>query len=274
MIATPSRERTGQRGFALPEVLVAVFILGMLTLAIVGLATLGTRTAFESERQTVALGLANQHIERIRVLSYDSIGFTTPAAGEPDGVLFKDETRSQNNQPYTVTTAITLVDDPLNGSQQPLTEASADYKKVEIKVRWRQPNGSDRDLTVVTYVARGAQPLLPTPSLSPSPAVTPTASPAAFPTMSPGPSPSPSVAPAPCTCPDGSSCPTSGVCCSNCLSTGCPAPVSGFTTDGYCYYTSWSCSITSSCSTTGTGCEATTTYYPCYSPTPSPTPSL
>lgn len=256
------------------EILVAVFILGMLTIAIVGLATLGTRTAFEAERQTVAQGLVNQHVERIRVLGYDQVGYTSPQAGEPDGVLLRSETRAQNSQQYTVATTISLIDDPLNGAQLPLTESSADYKKVEIKVTWQPAGSTLRDVYVVTYVARGAIPILSSPSISPSPSITPSVTPTFLVTSTATPSSADSAPnPPPCVCPNGTACVNGTVCCEDCLGTGCPAPSSGFSTGGYCYYTSWTCSLTSMCSATGAGCSPSTTYYPCYTPTPTITPT-
>lgn len=193
----------GLTGFTLPEVLVAVFVLGTLTIAIIGLATLGTRTAFESERQTVALGLVNQSVERIRALEYTNVGYTTPVAGEPDGVLVKTENRSQNNQTYTITTTVNLVDDPLNGTVGALTENNADYKKVIIAATWELPGMAQREVMVVTYVAKGALPsipppvLTPSPTFPPSPTPTPTPSPTFPPTPTPSPTPTPTFPPSP-----------------------------------------------------------------------------
>jgi len=239
-------------------------------MAIVGLAALGTRTAFENERQTVAQGLINQHIERIRVLGYDNVGYTAPGVGEPDGTLLKQETRSQNSQNYTIETTVTLVDDPLNGNALPLNETTADYKKVEITATWQHPNGAGRSSTVVTYVARGTFPASPTPSPTPSPSPTPT------PSIQPSTTPTsqPIISTAPFSCPGGIPCLPGGAYCWDCFSSNCSAPSSGFTTGGYCYYTTYICGLTAQCTTTiGTACIATTTYYPCINVTPTPSPS-
>lgn len=254
--------RSPQTGFALPELLVAVFILGMLTIAIVSLATLGTRTAFEAERQTVGLGLMNQRIEQIRAISYDQVGYNGALPGEPDGVLLKSETYQQNNQPYTINTIVTLVDDPLNGAAGTLTEANADYKKVEITIIWRQANNTQRDVTAVTYVSRGASTATTSSGFSPLPTVTP-----------PTPTPSQAGSAPPCTCPDGSACLADNTCCATCLTTGCPAPETGFSTGGLCYYTTWTCNPgATECPATGAGCVASTSYYACFTPLPTPTP--
>ncbi len=145
------------RGFALAEVLVAIFVLGVSTVAITGLSMLGSRSSLEAGRQTVAIGLVNQHIEQIRGLSYGNVGFIQPASGEPDGVLTHEQKMKQGQQTYTVTTTIKLVDDPANGAATGfLTESNADYKAVKIEAKWTAAGGTARDVSTTTYVANAA----------------------------------------------------------------------------------------------------------------------
>lgn len=267
----PDATRPQKTGFSILEVLIAAFILGILTLAIIGLATVGTRTAFESERQTVAQGLVNQHLERVRALPYTSVGFTAPGLGEPDGVLLKSETRTQNNQPYTMTTAIALIDDPLNGTLPSVTEANADYKKVQVTSTWVVPGGTARMVTAATYVAAGVVPVPPSPSPSPSP----TPPPECTPPPSPTPTPTPSCDPT--KCPAGWECGSDGQCqpnscddvipCSEELN--CPTDherISYCLADGNEYFRDWSCAtginegFKQLCGIQGGYCQPT--YYP------------
>lgn len=103
-------------GFTLIEVLIAVFLLAVGAIAITGLITLGTRLAFESQRQVVAQALVNEKIEHIRSLKYDDVGYSNAAGNEPNGVLTRQETVTRNQQPYDVTTTVELIDNPDNNS--------------------------------------------------------------------------------------------------------------------------------------------------------------
>lgn len=147
-----------QSGFALTEVLVATLLLGVATVAITGLAIVGTRSSFESERQTVALAIVNEKVENVRALPYGDVGLTdaNENEGEPDGVLLREESVTRNQQAYVVETDVFLVDDPLNGTvpEGTLTEDTADYKNVEMRVRWNTVSGNSRVITpVITYIA-------------------------------------------------------------------------------------------------------------------------
>lgn len=142
------------KGFTAIEVLIAVFVLGVAAVGVTGLATLGVRYSFESERQTVALGIANERTEIVRSLIYDDVGYTNPGAGEPDGVLERTMNVNRNQQSYTVETTVTLIDDPVNGElSEQLTESNADYKLVGVTVSWQVAGGDMRSVDTATYVA-------------------------------------------------------------------------------------------------------------------------
>ncbi len=144
-----------QRGFTSIEILAAIFLLGVSTIAITGLATLGSRFSFEGERQTVATGIVTERVEYVRSLSYADVGFTDAEPGEPDGKLLREENIVKNQQTYNVTIDVELVDDPINGElpEGTLDEDSADYKKVTVKGGWTTASFNDREVTVVTYVS-------------------------------------------------------------------------------------------------------------------------
>lgn len=122
-----------QSGVTLPEMLVGIFIFGTLTLAILGLATLGTRTALVNEQKTVAQAIANQRAELVRITPYNDVGFNDGTL--PDGIFTPTEQVTRNDQSYEVNMRIELVDDPENGTLgEAITETNADYKQVFIEV--------------------------------------------------------------------------------------------------------------------------------------------
>lgn len=156
--STPNQTLDAKEGFTLVEILVAVFLFGILALAVIGLATLGTRLSIESERETVAQAIVNEKIEFIRSLKYDDVGYTDATGSEPDGVVVRSETAMRNQQQYALTTTITLKDDGDNQSlpsQADLIEANADYKEVVVKAVWQTSSGNDRDVSVTTIVSPG-----------------------------------------------------------------------------------------------------------------------
>lgn len=178
-----------QQGISLVEILIDIVIFVILALAIVQLSSLGTRTSLDSEHRTVATGIVNERIEQIRALRYEDIGYNEAGLppGEPDGVLTRSESVMRSRQTYTVDTTVTLVDDPLNGALPDLTEATADYKKIQVRLSWLTASGDTRSVQTVTYATPNAILLTPTPCVDPSPWPTPP--------YTPCPTPTPPVAP-------------------------------------------------------------------------------
>jgi hypothetical protein len=179
-----------QRGISIVEILVDIIIFVFLAIAIVNLSSLGTRTSLDSEHRTVALGVVNERIEQIRALPYESIGYND--GGSPDGVLSQSETVNRSQQNYTLDTIITLIDDPLNGTMYSLTEQTADYKKIQVRLQWQAASNDTREVESVTYVAPTAGLVTPTPCVEPPPE-NPSASPCPEPTTPPAPTPTPCV---------------------------------------------------------------------------------
>jgi type II secretory pathway pseudopilin PulG len=137
-----------QSGFTIIEVLIALFLIGLITIAIVGLAVLGTRTSFESERQNVAIGIANEVVEQIRGLDYDNVGL------QPDGILTAEQPVTRNQQTYDIALSVELVDDAANGSlpANTLTETNADFKRVKVVVSWQTASGNTRDVALLANI--------------------------------------------------------------------------------------------------------------------------
>lgn len=185
-----------RRGTSIVEVVLGVFILALLTVSIVGLSTLGTRTVIRSEQRTVAQALVNEEVELIRSIGYDDVGYVSPANCsaadsycEPEGMLRRDkDVLRDQNQVYKVTKSIALIDDEENGTlgAAQLNESSADYKEVAIEACATGQYSSDC-VDVITVVTPGAVIVLASPIPTPS----------AVPSGTPGASPSPGASPVP-----------------------------------------------------------------------------
>ncbi|MBI3255758.1 MAG: hypothetical protein HYZ63_02195 [Candidatus Andersenbacteria bacterium] len=140
---------------ALIEVLVAMLILGVSTIAVTGLVVVGSKSAIESAHQTSSLGVMNNWGESVRAMRYNDVGYINPESGEPDGVLPRHLTFSESDQAMDI--EVELVDDPANGTLPTgsLSEDTADYKKVSITVDWRAATGSGqgrREVASVLYI--------------------------------------------------------------------------------------------------------------------------
>lgn len=120
-----------QRGFTLIEVLITAFVLGVVTVAVTGLALVLTRTSLESERQEVAINIATEKVENLRA-AYEARGFEVVDFEDisPQGFVKRQETITRNNLEYTITGHIHEIDDPANGTGTP------DFKTVLYKVAW------------------------------------------------------------------------------------------------------------------------------------------
>jgi len=148
-------------GATLVEVLVAAFIIATGAITIAGLSSVTTRAAIENERETVAIGLATEQLEAVRLLAYSDVGI------QPNGKLIASQTVTRNtNQTYSVVTTVTSVNDPAS----PTTPA---YKSVDITVSWSTATQATRHISLATFVtppgtfavtSDGPVPPLPTPS--------------------------------------------------------------------------------------------------------------
>ncbi len=116
----------GRQGFSLTEVLVAVALLLLFSVAAVPLFISNSEGAQASRIRFVALELAGGVLEKARSLPYDQVGVV---GGDPAGVLPASEKISQDGVNYEVRTDVKWVDDPrdgvANGDKNP-----KDYKQV------------------------------------------------------------------------------------------------------------------------------------------------
>lgn len=123
-----------KNSFTLVDVLVGISLMLIVFLGIFGAYQLGIKTIAQSKNKINATAIANQQIEVIRNLPYDSIGVS---GSFPDGILESSTSIFQNNVEYTIEKRVDFIIDSADGIAPPEDECPNDYKKVEIKVSWQ-----------------------------------------------------------------------------------------------------------------------------------------
>ncbi len=144
------------RGFTIIEVVVSMLIVSMLVVAVLGMYTYALGQVAETRAQTDALTLAEEKIEVIRNLPYDSVGTTS---GIPSGSILANETVTRNATPFTVATSIVYIDDPFDGTVggTPNDLLGNDYKKARVDVSWTGRYGARTVLAVATVSPKGIE---------------------------------------------------------------------------------------------------------------------
>ncbi len=125
------KENKREKGFALMDAVVGVFLITIVFLGIVGAYLLGLKVVSQSRSRTDATNLANEKIEAIRNLPYQSVGVM---GSYPSGGISPVEGIIRNGVNYTVATRIDFVNDPYDGISG--DSCPNDYKKVDVKVSW------------------------------------------------------------------------------------------------------------------------------------------
>jgi type II secretory pathway pseudopilin PulG len=121
-------------GFSILEVVSAIFIFSVTTLAIYGSFSAGLKSLAQSKHRIAATELANEKMEIVRNMQYDDIG---TVGGVPDGALLQNETVQRSNQKFNVHTFIRYWDDADDGlAEADENEVITDYKEVKIEVTW------------------------------------------------------------------------------------------------------------------------------------------
>jgi hypothetical protein len=115
------------------ESLVFLFLFAIISLVFFETYAASTRLIIDSKNRLGATALANQKMEIIRSIDYDTIGTTT---GIPAGDLLENETISVNTTRYEVHTFVQYVDDSFDGTVTTGDAIPTDYKRVRITVSW------------------------------------------------------------------------------------------------------------------------------------------
>jgi Tfp pilus assembly protein PilV len=137
-----------EQGVSLVEVLTAVAIMSIVFIAILSTFQTLISLSEQNKLRSNAIFLANEQIEYIRSLPYDTIG---TVAGLPHGSIPQNENITYDNHTYSRRTFIQYVDDPADGLDTADT-LTADYKRVKVELSYNY-QGEVKSFSFVTTVA-------------------------------------------------------------------------------------------------------------------------
>lgn len=141
---------TFQRGEFYLSTLISLGIFSMVVTTLVILFTQSFEILSYSKARITARHLAQEKIETIRNMPYESIG---TVGGIPAGYLQQSETVTRNGMSYRIRTDIVYVDDPFDGIL-PDDLVPNDYKRIRIDVSWEGIARSKRlPMTLITDIS-------------------------------------------------------------------------------------------------------------------------
>ncbi len=122
------------RGMTFIDVVVGTSLVLIIFLGLFGILRASVMLASLAKARTAATAIADNQIEAIRALTYDSVG---TIGGIPAGTLSATSTTSVNGITYSIRTFIEYVDDPADGSGAADTNTiTTDYKRVKVAVTY------------------------------------------------------------------------------------------------------------------------------------------
>jgi len=137
-------KRNSEGGFTLVELVFGAVIMSMMVASIGSLFIDNLHTVTLGKARAIGLALANEKVEALRDLPYDSLA-TQNGTIYPPGALLDNETVTRDNYKFKVHTDISYVDDPYDGyiscpcssgpaAGKPKDLYPYDYKKAQISV--------------------------------------------------------------------------------------------------------------------------------------------
>jgi type II secretory pathway pseudopilin PulG len=143
------------RGMSFVEVLVAAAVIALVFGGLVAGFQYALILLTQTRAQTGALALANERIEYVRSLPYDSVG---TALGIPSGTIPQNETVILNGITYNRRTFIQYEDSPADGLGVADTNGiTADYKTAKVQVSWTQRGTSKSVILVTSIIPKGIE---------------------------------------------------------------------------------------------------------------------
>jgi hypothetical protein len=146
---------TRARGTSMVELVVAIGIMSMIFISLFAVFRAMAAFSVRNELSNTARLLAEEHIEMIRALPYDSIG---TVGGIPSGTIPQIETITQSGFTFTRRTFIQYVDDAADGTDTSDTLA-ADYKRARVDVSYSYHNLTHHVPIIATIAPRSQESL-------------------------------------------------------------------------------------------------------------------
>ncbi len=143
------RASTPQRGATLIDAVVGTALMLLIFIGLFGVIRLAVVSVGLGKAKTGAIALANEQIEYIRSLPYNSVAVL---GGIPAGSIPPEESISLNNIVYTRRTFVQFIDHAADGTGPSDTNGiQADFKIAKVSVAW-QFRGAERDVSLITNV--------------------------------------------------------------------------------------------------------------------------
>jgi hypothetical protein len=130
-----------KKAFTLIEAVTVLFIFSVIVLTFYSVTTLGINYIRESKSRLGAVSLANEKMEILRNLDYNSVGIV---GGIPSGTIPAIEDVSAEGRTYRVKTFVKYVDDPFDG----ISPTDLDFKVAKITVSWMGPKGKTSSVSL------------------------------------------------------------------------------------------------------------------------------
>jgi type II secretory pathway pseudopilin PulG len=143
------------RGMSLIDVVVGVALLLVLFLALFGVLKASLAVSALAKSKAAAGALAEDQLEYLRGLSYDSLG---TAGGIPAGPVPQTATETVDGVSYTLATFIEYYDDPGDGTgAEDENGVTADYKVARVSVSWNFYGTAETLALVSTFAPPGIE---------------------------------------------------------------------------------------------------------------------
>ncbi len=137
------------RGLSLIEVLLVAAIMSTFFVGLFGSLSYTLALINDSRSRLTALSVANDEMEYIRSLSYDSVG---TVSGIPSGLIPQTSTTTLNGIEFTKRVLVEYVDDDADGvGAADSNGITTDYKQAKITVSWSY-KGEDKELFLVSNI--------------------------------------------------------------------------------------------------------------------------
>ena len=149
------RFQAKHRGFTFVELLVTIAVFGLVFGGLIASVQFTMKLISISKAKTSALSLANERLEYIRSLSYNSIG---TISGIPNGTIPQNSTTTLNGITFHERVLIRYVDSPDDGTgASDINGILADYKEVKVEYSWPSTAGTSTIFLLTNIVPEGIE---------------------------------------------------------------------------------------------------------------------
>lgn len=146
-----------RKAFTIIEALVFLFIFSVTVVAFYSTFIFGVKSILEVKIRLAAIELANEKMEIIRSLEYETVG--TQGSVDVPGNIPQSESISRSGRSFNVDTQIGYVDDEFDGLIIDGSDIRPnDYKKVRVSVSWEVGNPKKEVVMVATFASPGIEP--------------------------------------------------------------------------------------------------------------------